>query len=308
MGIVAVLLVLLLATTGCSSLLGGKWVAKVNGQNVSLDDYNARVTKAEDAYKTQGMDFSSQQGQQALPQLKSQILNGMIDATLVGQEVKRLGLKTDDPKVKAQEDAMKKQFGDPTKFQNALAMQGMTEQELQNFLALYINVTSGVKVSDSQVQAYFNSNKDKYGQPEEVEASHILVKTEAEAQDIIKQLQKGANFATLAKEKSIDTGTKQNGGELGWFTKDKMVPEFANAAFSQKVGTFSTTPVHTQYGWHVILVEGHKPAVAPDFNKVKAQVEQDALNQAQSDKFNTYMNNLKSKAGIQYANGYKPAS
>jgi len=309
-------IVLLIVTTGCASLVGGQWAVKVNGDPILVSDYNSRVAAAQKIYEQQGMNFTNDQGKKALTQLKSQILERMVEGKIIAQEVKRLKLNPEDASIKAQEDTIKKNLGTETKFQDALSQQGMTEPELMNFLALYSNVTSGVKVSDSDVKAFFDKNSSHYGQPESVTARHILVKTDAEAKAIIAQLEAAAKknepilplFEQLAKEKSIEPGAKESGGDLGTFTRGKMVPAFENAAFSQKVGTFSTTPVKTQFGYHVIYVEAHTPAVAPDFTKVKAQVEADALNQAKDTKFQAYYDNLQKEAKIEYAKGYSPAS
>lgn len=312
--LVAGVLVLALSLTGCSSLVGGKWVAKVNGQTIALTDYNARTAEVQKAYEQQGMKFDTDQGKQALKQVQGQVLDGMIGSLLVGQEVKKLGLNTEDPKVKAAEDNIKKSVGDDAKFQEWLKQQGMTEQEVKNYLALSDKVTTDVKVTDADVKKYFDSHQDQYGgQPEEVKARHILLKTEDEAKAVIAELQKSPNaeqlaknFEQMAKDKSTEPGAKDSGGELGYFSAGKMVPEFEKAAFAQKVGTISTTPVKTEFGYHVILVEDHKQAVNADFTKVKDQVASDALNDAKSQKFETYFNDLHQKASIEYAKGYNP--
>lgn len=309
-GIVLGVLTLILATAaGYSSLVGGKWAAKVNGDPILVSDYDARVADAQKVYEAQGMKFNTDQGKQTLTQLKSQLLDRMIEGKLISQEVKNLKLNPEDAKVKEQEAAIKKNMGNETKFQDTLKQQGMTEPELRNFLAVYNKETDNVKpVTDAEAKAYFDKNAAQYGQPESVTARHILVKTEAEAKAIIEQLKAGADFVTLAKEKSIEPGAKESGGNLGTFTKGKMVPEFEAAAFSQKVGTFSTTPVKTQFGYHIIYVEAHTPAKAADFTQVKAQVAQDALNAAKDTKFQTYFEALRKKAKVVYSKGYEPAS
>lgn len=298
----------MLVTTGCSSLVGGKWAVKVNGESILVKDYDARVADAQKIYEKQGMKFDTDQGKQALPQIKSQLLDRMIEGKIIAQEVKNQKLNPEDTKVKEQEDVIKKNIGDDAKFQDTLKQQGMTEPELKNFLTVYEKVTSDVKVSDSDVKAFYDKNIANYGQAESVTARHILLKTEDEAKAIIAQLTAGADFAKLAKEKSIEPGANESGGDLGTFTKGKMVAEFETAAFAQKVGTFSTVPVKTEFGYHVILVEAHTAAAAPDFTKVKAQVEQDALNQAKDAKFQTYFDDLRKKAKIEYAKGYEPAA
>src|SRR4029077_6385477 len=106
---------------------------------------------------------------------------------------------------------------------------------------------------------------------EEVHARHILVATEGEAKDIEAQLKKGADFATLAKEKSKDPGASE-GGDLGYFTKEQMVPQFSEVAFKMYPGQLSN-PVKTQFGWHIIKVEDKRTKQPPEFDKVKDQIE-----------------------------------
>ena len=113
----------------------------------------------------------------------------------------------------------------------------------------------------------------KMPEREEVRARHILVKTKAEADGVIKALgAKGATFEAVAKEKSKD-GSAAQGGDLGYFTKDMMVPEFAEAAFALKPGEVSKAPVQTQFGWHVIKVEDRRMAKAPPFEEVQPQLQ-----------------------------------
>ena len=311
MGIILGVIALMLVTTGCSSLVGGKWAVKVNGESILIKDYDARVANVQKNYENQGQKFDTDQGKQALTQLKSQLLDRMIEGKLIAQEVRNQKLNPEDAKVKEQVDIIKKDnnFKDDVEFQDALKKQGTTEPEFKNSLAVYEKVTADVKVpSDSDVKAFFAKNKDGYGQPESVKARHILVTTEDEAKAIIVQLKAKADFVQLAKDKSIEPGAKDSGGDLGTFTKGKMVPEFDTAVFAQKVGTFSADPVKTEFGYHVILVEAHTPAVAPDFEKLKARVKEDALNTAKDTKFQTYFDDLRKKAKTEYAKGYQPAS
>lgn len=133
------------------------------------------------------------------------------------------------------------------------------------------------KVVDAITPAEIKARYDKEvaAQPpeEEVKARHILVKTKEEAEDIIKQLDKGADFAKLAKEKSTGPSADK-GGELGYFTKDQMVPEFSKAAFALKPGQYTEQPVHTQFGWHVIQVEAKRKVPPPPLDQVSDQVKQ----------------------------------
>jgi len=284
------------------------WAVKVNGDSILINDYDARVALAQKTYEKQGVKFDTDQGKQTLTQLKSQLLDRMIEGKLIAQEAKNRKLNAEDVTVKAQEDVIKKNIGDETKFQDTLNQQGMTEPELKNFLAVYLKITADVKVSDSDAKAFYDKNIANYGQPESVTARHILLKTEDEAKAIIVQLKAGADFIQLAKDKSIEPGAKESGGNLGTFTKGKMVAEFETAAFAQKVGAFSEVPIKTQFGYHVILVEAHTAAVVPDYAQVQLQVAQDSLNAARDAKFQTFFNDLRQQAKIDYSTGYNQPS
>ncbi len=138
----------------------------------------------------------------------------------------------------------------------------------------YVEKIVGERATDDKMkEAYAAFVKDYKGE-EEVRASHILVKTEQEAKDVITQLEKGADFAKLAKEKSVDPSKERNAGDLGFFSKEQMVKEFAEAAFALKKGETTKAPVKTQFGWHVIRVTDRRAAAAPKFEEVKDQLRQ----------------------------------
>ena len=120
-------------------------------------------------------------------------------------------------------------------------------------------------------KVYAEATKEM-GDEKEVHARHILVEKEDEAKAILADLKKGGDFAAIAKEKSKDPGSKENGGDLGYFTKDQMVPEFAEVAFKLDKGQLSD-PVKTQFGWHVLKVEDKRNRPIPEFDKVKDQIE-----------------------------------
>jgi peptidyl-prolyl cis-trans isomerase C len=158
----------------------------------------------------------------------------------------------------------------------AAAMEQAADVKLEN---AYVQQHVAPTVTDAAVQAEYN--KDYAGKPgaEQVEARHILVRTQAEAEAIIDQLNHGADFATLAEKDSIDPGGK-NGGELGWFSQNEMVPAFANAAFALSPGQYTKTPVQSQFGWHVILCEGKRQAPTPALTDVQDQIRQDLADAA----------------------------
>jgi peptidyl-prolyl cis-trans isomerase C len=132
-------------------------------------------------------------------------------------------------------------------------------------------------ITDAAVRARYD--KDIAGKPgeEEVHAKHILVDSEDQAKKIIADLKGGADFAALAKQYSKDPTAAQQGGDLGFFKKDEMVPEFANAAFALQPGQISPEPVHTQFGWHVILLVERRRAPAPTFEQARDELRQEMI-------------------------------
>jgi peptidyl-prolyl cis-trans isomerase C len=145
---------------------------------------------------------------------------------------------------------------------------------------------------DAMKKVYEDASKQISGE-QEVHARHILVESEADAKTIEDELKKGADFAELAKKKSKDPGAS-DGGDLGFFTKDQMVPEFSAAAFALEPGKISD-PVKTQFGWHVIKVEEKRNRKAPDFEQVKSQIETYVTRKAQAD----YVSKLREAAKIE---------
>src|ERR1700751_3739074 len=145
---------------------------------------------------------------------------------------------------------------------------------------------------DAMKKVYDDAAKQISGE-QEVHARHILVDTEAEAKEVKAELDKGADFAELAKKKSKDPGAS-DGGDLGFFTKDQMVPEFSAVAFALEPGKISD-PVKTQFGWHIIKVEEKRNRKAPEFDQVKSQIETYVTRKAQA----AYVPRLREAAKIE---------
>jgi peptidyl-prolyl cis-trans isomerase C len=148
----------------------------------------------------------------------------------------------------------------------------MSDYEIQAIRQVYVTRYLGQQVTDDAIKARYEKKLKDNPPPEEVRAAHILVKTEDEAKAIIEQLKGGGDFAALAKEKSTDKGSGANGGELGWFAKDVMVKEFADAAFAMKVDEFSQAPVKSQFGYHIIKLEERRTQPAPTLDSQREQI------------------------------------
>jgi peptidyl-prolyl cis-trans isomerase C len=226
-------------------------VARVNGQALTRLD-------VEIAYS--GLSPEVRQ-HVTLKQAYPQIVDHLVTMTIAAQAAEKARLES-EPIVRKQVALARTQILQDAYFSD-IAHQAITKEKLQAAYAEY------AKAAPKQ---------------EEVKARHILVKTEKEADEIIAQLKKGADFATLAKEKTIDPAGKTSGGELGWFTKDEMVPAFADAAFALKKGQFSEKPVHTQFGWHVIQVEDRRPGKALPYEEEAPRLAQQIASKVISDR------------------------
>ena len=200
-----------------------------------------------------------------LPPQMQQLSPGQLYPVLLNQEVDRKAVLAAAMKAGLEKDP-----------DVAKEMQDAANIKLEN---AYVRKQVMAQVTDAAVKAAYEKDYASKPGPEQVEARQILVKTEQEAKDIITQLNQGANFATLAQKDSIDPGAK-NGGQLGWFSKDEMVPAFADAAFALKPGQYTKTPVQTQFGWHVILCEGKRTAPTPALADVESQIKEKLADQA----------------------------
>jgi peptidyl-prolyl cis-trans isomerase C len=158
----------------------------------------------------------------------------------------------------------------------------------------YLEKAGKDAVTDEEVKKVFDETVKEMKPEEEVRARHVLVETEDEAKKVAERLAAGEDFGAIAKEISKDPGSGAEGGDLGYFSKGQMVPEFAEAAEKLEVGKVSA-PVKSQYGWHIIKVEDKRTKPVPEFDKVKDQVETYVVRKAQAD----YIHKLQEGAKIE---------
>ncbi|HSB31008.1 MAG TPA: peptidylprolyl isomerase [Candidatus Sulfobium mesophilum] len=155
-------------------------------------------------------------------------------------------------------------------------------------------IMSKNKVSEQEVKDYYSKHKEDFTTTSQIRASHILVKTEAEANKVLERLKKGEKFEEIAKKESLDKGSAQNGGDVGYFSRGQMVPEFERAAASLKVGQLSG-PVKTSYGYHIIKVTDKKTGPVVEFERVKDVIFQRLSGERQKEAFDKYIAELRKK-------------
>ncbi len=229
-------------------------VASVNGKEISKDDLYAEMLK------TSG----------------PETLDLMISDEIIRQETEKEDISVTDEEIAAEIAVYEEEYGGAEQLEAALAENGMTIEDLKEEVQTYVKIEKligpNIEITDEQIEAYFEENKDSLGQSAKVEASHILTETKEEAEEIKAQLADGADFAEVAKEQSTDTVSAENGGQLGTFGAGEMAPEFEEAAFAMEVGGISE-PVETEFGFHIIKVTDKTEATAPTLENSKEQIE-----------------------------------
>jgi peptidyl-prolyl cis-trans isomerase C len=189
-----------------------------------------------------------------------------------------------------------KKMADSNEFKQKLAY---TRTKL--LMESYLQSEAKAAVTDAELRKVYDEAIGQIKAEPEVRARHILVETEDEAKALVADLKKGADFAELAKTKSKDPGSA-DGGDLGYFTKDQMVPEFSEVAFKLEKGQLSD-PVKSQFGWHVIKVEDKRDRQPPEFDKVKDQLESFVVRRQQSQ----LITKLRAEGKIERVGGPAPA-
>jgi foldase protein PrsA len=309
---------LALALAGCgggSDKVPADAVAVVDGDNVAKSDYEGLIAQAKKSYKNQKREFPKA-GSQEFQTLRNQAVQFLVQRQQFEQQADALDVKITDKQVDARLEQIQKQYfgGDKKKYDKQLADQGLTDKQVRNDIRaqiisekIFAEVTKDVKVTDKQVEEYYNKNKAQYGSPESREVRHILVKAKAKADDLYKQLKAGADFAALAKANSEDTGSKSNGGKLT-ISKGQTVAPFDKAAFSLKKNEISK-PVKTEFGYHIIQPLGDvKPAKVTPLKDVKTSIRQQLAQTKKNEAMTKWVDDLKKdyEDKVSYGVGFTP--
>lgn len=236
-----------------------KVLATVNGEPITQDTFNLYVRQR-----------AAQGGQEPANVSRKAMLEELISRELIYQ------------------DAVKKKLEKDEAVQRELALQ---REETLIGAAIRKRIDS-MEITDEQLRKQYDEMIAS-SDAKEYKARHILSETEDAAKGVIAELDKGAKFAELAKERSTGPSAK-DGGDLGWFNPQQMVPEFSAAAAELEKGKYTKSPVKTQFGWHVILLEDSRKVTPPPFEQVKPQLQQMMMSQ----QLKAYVDELRSKAKV----------
>jgi len=309
----------LLAAAGCGGGGGSvpsDSVAVVDGEDVPRTQYEQLIEQAKKTFKQDKRDFPKA-GTAERKQLDQQAIAFLVQRVQLAQAAEDLGVEVTDKDVAARLDQIKKQYfgGDEKRYTKQLKQQGLTDEQVRrdvraNVISekIFAEVTKDVKVTDADVQKYYNDNKAQYGTPESRDVRHILVKTRAQADKLYDQLKGGADFAALAKKYSQDPGSKDQGGKYT-VVKGQTVAPFEQTAFLLEKNEISR-PVKTQYGYHIIQpLSEVKPASTQPLNKtLKEQIRSQLQTQKKNAAMNTWVKDLQKKYEdkVDYAAGFEP--
>jgi len=239
-------------------------LAKIDDDVVTLNEFNKRISKLPEQY------------QQAVAKDKTRLLEDLVIELLFYKEAIRRGIDKQSDTKEVLREARKK-----------ILMAKFIEEEVEK-------TTS---VNDAEVRDYYEENKDKFIEPEKFRASHILVKTEEKAQDLLDILSTGKDFEEVASTESMDI-TNKRGGDIGYFRKGQLVPEFEQACMKLEIGQVSPI-VKTSFGYHIIKLTDKVPTSTKTFEEVKEKIASELLMVKRKEKFNKVIRDLKNKAYIE---------
>ena len=286
-------------------------VARVNGETIERWEFENAVKRVE-----------ARAGGPVPPEKRDEVLRDVLDQLvayhLLAQESRARKMEVSDKDVETRLAEIRQSFANEDAFKQGLAAQGLSSDQLRTQTrtglevakVIDVEVTSKVAVQDAEVNAFYQQNLERFKQGDSVHASHILIgvpqdatpaqkaDAKAKAQAALKQVRGGADFSIVAKAQSQDPGSAQNGGDLGFFPKGQMNPQFEDAAFKLKAGAVSPV-VETPFGFHIIKVhERRGPRTAP-FTEVSGQIKDFLMQSQREQKLEQFVEQVKGKAKIE---------
>lgn len=261
-------------------------VARVNGEDITKDDLYELMVK--------------QSGEQAL--------DALITQKMIELEAESENMVVSDEDIEKELEKYYEYYDGKEGFIQTIEASGYTLEEVKKDVVITIKTKMLLKpritISAEEMKTYFDENTESFSQAKEVKASHILVETKETADEIKDKLAKGEDFGELVKEYSIDTTTKEIGGDLGFFASGKMVKEFEEAAFVLKVGEISD-PVKSEYGYHIIKVEEIKEAKEANYEENKEEINDILFEQKIQGEYEPWLEELNKKYEIENLLGKK---
>ena len=290
-----------------------KNAALVNGVAIPMEQYTKEVNIQVARVSQQGRQVTDEQ----LAALKKDILDSLIEREILFQQSQKAGIQITDKQVDDQLAGIKKRFPNETEFKNALNKMKLSEEEVKGQIKRGLSIkelidqqiTSKVVVTDEESKAYYDKNQQMFKQPEQIKASHILVKVDAKAdeakktearkkiEEVQQKLKDGGDFAELAKEYS-EGPSSTKGGDLGYFGSGQMVKPFENAALALKPNEVSDI-VETRFGYHIIKVFDTKPEQTLAYADVKDKITQRMKQEKVEKEAVQYVDKLKKDAKLE---------
>jgi peptidyl-prolyl cis-trans isomerase C len=302
-------------STGAAAQGAGTVLAKVNGKAITEKD----VAWQQDMLMQQLQGYAdSAQIESMKPNMRKQAMDNAINRILLEETLKKQAIKSSKEQIDSRLEYYRKNFVSEEAYQADLKKRNMTADQFRREIEvgleaedLFNRRTAAIKpASDEEIRAFYDDNQERFQQPERVRASHILImvdKTDSdaaraqkkqEAQRILGELKKGTDFAEAARKYS-DCPSKEQGGDLSYFERGRMVPEFEKVAFVLKTGQISDV-VETQFGYHIIKVTDHaKPSTVP-FDQAKENISRYLMEQKKQQVITAYFDSLRAASKMQY--------
>lgn len=297
---ISVFILSIVVLTGCQSASKDS-VAKVNGDLISKAEFDESFNMAKKLYEDQmGPDVMAQKGEdgrtiEAI--VKEGLLEELIREKLIFKEAEKNKISVSDEEVNklikeiTDNEEGKKQYEKHLKENNIEEKEFKDRIKKDMIMRKYLeDYTEKTKVTDEEATKFFEENKETF---EMVGASHILLEKEEEAKKVLEEIEKGEDFKALAKEKSTDEGSAKEGGKLGHFTREKMLPEFSEVAFSLEVGEVSEV-VKSEFGYHIIKVEDK----LDKYDKLTDEAKEEVIQGIKNNKLQEHIGKMRDEAKV----------
>ncbi len=294
--------------TGCQEGKQEKTIGEVNGDAITQKQFDQHYRLVINYFQQTYGEIDEEKDQEILENLKDSTFEDLVIQKLVWQEAKRRGIEVDKEQVEQDLAKVAEQLNkqEENGYEKYLKEHGFDEEFLRQRLEteyLYSRlgeeVTSDLTVTEEECREYYDQNKEAFSHPAGKQIYHILVGTQQEAEEVLAKLKQGESFSDLAAQYSIDPGSKLQGGDVGVVNQDtNFVEPFKEAALQLPPGELLTTPVESEYGFHIIragkqLDEGIWP-----FSEVQADIETSLLQNKKNQVFSQFLDDLRASADI----------